>query len=233
VTAAPQTKSEVYVCKYCKREFKRENSLSVHLCEPKKRFQEEKEVGVQIGLQAYLRFYETTQGSAKIKTFADFAKSPYYKAFVTWGRHCQAINAINVPKFLNWLLSNNKKIDHWCKEALYDEYLQQYIKREALQDALERGIKYSMKWSDKTGNPAHDFLRYGNENTVAFAISTGRISPWLLFNSKSGQDYLENMNGDQIKIVWPWIDPDFWQKKFKDYPDDKAYAEEILKRAGW
>jgi hypothetical protein len=226
-------KSDVYVCKYCDRGFKRESSLAVHVCEQKRRWQEEKETGVQLGLQAYLRFYEMTQGSAKLKNFNDFATSPYYKAFVKWGRHCQSINAINVPKFLEWLLKNNKKLDHWCRESMYDEYLVEYIRREACTDALQRGIEYSIKWSEKTGNPAQDFLRYGNENTVAFAISTGRISPWLVYNCESGQAYLADMNGDQTKIVWPWIDPDFWQKKFKDYPADKAYAEEILKQAGW
>jgi len=233
VTAESQTKSETYQCKYCEREFRRESTLAVHVCEQKKRFQEEKEVGVQIGLQAYLRFYTVTQGSAKLKTYTDFAKSPYYKAFVKFGRYCVDINAINVPKFLDWLLKQNKKIDHWARDTVYDEYLLHYIKIEALQDALERGIEYSMKWSEDTGNPPHDFLRYGNENRVAFAISTGRISPWLVFNSESGQEYLANMNADQTKIVWPWIDPDFWTKKFIDYPADQAYCEEILKQAGW
>ena len=76
-------------------------------------------------------------------------------------------------------------------------------------------------------------MRYGNPNAVAFAISTGRVSPWIVFNCESGQQFLENMNTDQMHIVWPWIDPDYWQKKFKDYPADQAYAEEILKQAGW
>jgi hypothetical protein len=174
-----------------------------------------------------------TQGSAKLKTYADFATSPYYKAFVKFGRHCVGINAINVPKFVEWVIKENKKLDHWCKEAVYDEYLRQYIQREALTDALQRGIEYSIKWSEKTGHPAQDFLRYGNDNSVAFAISTGRISPWLVFNCESGQAYLADMNADQTKIVWPWIDPDFWTKKFKDYPADQAYCEEILKQAGW
>ena len=111
MTAELQTKSEMYACKYCGREFRRESTLAVHVCEQKKRFQEEKEVGVQIGLQAYLRFYTVTQGSAKLKTYTDFAKSPYYKAFVKFGRYCVDINAINVPKFLAWLLNQNKKID--------------------------------------------------------------------------------------------------------------------------
>ena len=233
MTVESQTKSELYKCKYCEREFRKESTLAVHLCEQKRRFQEEKEVGVQIGLQSYLKFYTMTQGSAKLKTYSDFATSPYYKAFVKFGRHCVAINAINVPKFVEWVIKQNKKLDHWCKEAVYDEYLHEYIRREALTDALERGIEYTIKWSEKTGHPAQDFLRYGNDNTVAFAISTGRISPWLVFNCESGQAYLADMNPDQTKIVWPWIDPDFWQKKFRDYPADQAYCEEILKQAGW
>ena len=193
--------AETYKCKYCEREFRKESTLAVHLCEQKRRWQEEKEVGVQIGLQSYLKFYTMTQGSAKLKTYSDFATSPYYKAFVKFGRHCVAINAINVPKFVEWVIKQNKKLDHWCKESVYDEYLQQYIKREALQDALERGIGYTIKWSEKTGRPAQDFLRYGNDNTVAFAISTGRISPWLVFNCESGQRYLEEMNADHTIFV--------------------------------
>ena len=228
-----ETTSELYKCKFCSKEFKKESTLAVHLCEPKRRHNQQNEKGVQIGLNAYLRFYETTQGSARYKTYEDFAKSPYYGAFVKFGRQCVMINAINVKAYIEWLLKNNKKLDHWYKDSMYDEYLQQYLKVEALTDALQRAIEYSIKWGEERNLPPHDFLRYGNSNAVAFAISTGRISPWIVFNCESGQAFLENMNTDQMHIVWPWIDPDYWQKKFKDYPADHAYAEQILKQAGW
>ena len=58
--------AERYKCKYCEREFRKESTLAVHLCEQKRRYQEEKEVGVQIGLQSYLRFYTMTQGLSLI-----------------------------------------------------------------------------------------------------------------------------------------------------------------------
>jgi len=233
VTAESQTKSETYQCKYCEREFRRESTLAVHLCEPKRRHQQQNEKGVQIGLNAYLRFYEMTQGSAKFKTYDDFAKSPYYNAFVKFGRQCVNINAINVERYIDWLLKNNKKLDHWAKDSMYDEYLQQYLRTEALTDALQRAINYSISWGEEKGCEPHDVLRYGNSNTVTYAISTGKISPWIIYNCESGQQFLNNMNTDQIQIVWPWIDSDFWQKKFRDYPADQAYAEEILRQAGW
>jgi len=222
-----------HVCKYCAKGFKKESTLAVHLCEPKRRHQQQNEKGVQIGLNAYLRFYEMTQGSAKFKTYDDFAKSPYYNAFVKFGRQCVNINAINVERYIDWLLKNNKKLDHWAKDSMYDEYLQQYLRTEALTDALQRAINYSISWGEEKGCEPHDVLRYGNSNTVTYAISTGKISPWIIYNCESGQQFLNNMNTDQIQIVWPWIDSDFWQKKFRDYPADQAYAEEILRQAGW
>lgn len=228
-----ETTSELYKCKFCSKEFKRESTLAAHLCEPKRRHNQQNEKSVQIGLNAYLRFYETTQGSAKFKTYDDFAKSPYYMAFVKFGRQCVMINAINVERYIDWLLKHNKKLDHWAKDSMYDEYLQQYLRTEALTDALQRAIKYSIKWGEEKGCEPHDLLRYGNSNTVTYAISTGQISPWIVYNCESGQQFLNNMNTEQIQIVWPWIDSDFWQRKFKDYPADQAYAEEILKQAGW
>ena len=76
------------------------------------------------------------------------------------------------------------------------------------------------------------FVIYRN-NAIAFAISTGRISPWIVYNCESGQHYLERMNGDQSAIIWNVVDPDFWSKKFHDYMADQEYAKEILKKAGW
>jgi hypothetical protein len=171
-----------YSCRYCEREFIKETSLAVHMCEPKRRFQEQDERGVQLGLQAYLRFYEITQGSARLKTFEDFAKSPYYKAFVKFGRYCVGVKAINPSRFTEWLLKHNKKIDHWCRDTVYTEYLIDYLRVENINDAMARAIEFSIDWSEQSASPPHDCLRYGNANAMVYAITTGRISPWIVYN---------------------------------------------------
>ena len=221
-----------YTCQYCKKDFQRETSLSVHLCEQKQRYQSKDELGVRLGLQAYLRFYEMTQGSAKLKTFDDFATSPYYRAFVKFGRHCIAINAVNTTRFVDWVVEKNKKIDHCCRDSVYTEYLTEYMRRESVNDALARAIEFSIKWSETHGHPSHDVLRYGNSNAIAYAVSTGRISAWILYNCESGQRFLDALD-QELSMVWLWIDPEFWQKKFRDYPADQEYAKEILSKAGW
>jgi len=209
--------------------------LAVHLCEQKHRYQQEKETGVQLGFKAYLRFYEVTQGSAKLKTYDDFAKSPYYTAFVKFGRYCQGIRCINYSVYLDWLLTNNKKLDYWCKDSLYSEWLPTYLKKEAAQDALERALKEMQDYADThpdLKNGFTDYFRYGNANRICHHISTGRISPWVVFNCDTGVEFLSNLSEEQVEIVLPWIDPDFWQRKFKDYMADTEWVKDILQKAG-
>ena len=222
-----------YTCQYCKKDFIKEASLAVHSCEPRRRRQEQSERGVQLGLQAYLKFYQLTQGSAKLKTFDDFADSPYYKAFVKFGRYCVAVKAINPARFIEWVLKQNKKIDHWCKDSVYTEYLLDYLRVENVNDALARAMEFGIDWSEESGNPPEDCLRYGNSNKMSYAVNTGRISPWVIYNSESGQKFLNELDPTQIAMVWPYIDADFWMKKFKDYPADQEYAKDILQKAGW
>ena len=222
-----------FVCEYCKKEFVRETSIEVHMCEPKRRRMAKDEPGVRLGFLAYIKFYEQAQGSAKLKTYDDFCDSSYYLAFVKFGRYCVNTKVINPAQFMNWLLKNQKKIDRWCSDQLYTEYLLWYLTIEAVDDALARAIEYSIDWAEKSEHPAHDCVRYGNANAVCYAITTGRLSPWVIYNSESGMEFLNSASSEQIAMIWPYINSDVWQKKFSDYLADQEYVKDILNKAGW
>ena len=225
----------ITTCKYCQKEFRKESTLVAHLCESKRRWQQEKDVGVQLGMRAYLRFYELSQGSAKLKSYGDFVNSSYYIAFVKFGRYMVDIRAVNAAKFTDWLLKNNKKLDHWCKETLYLEWLADYIKREPVQDALERALKEMQEYADTSQPLAGDFSYYflhGNSNRICHHISSGRVSPWIVFNCDSGVNFLAELTEEHVAMIMPWIDPTFWNKKFQDYLADSLWVKDILKQAG-
>lgn len=222
-----------YKCRYCEKDFRKESTLAAHLCEQKRRWQQETETGVQFGLRAYLQFYETTQGSSRLKSYEDFVNSPYYNAFVRYGRHLVAVRAINSNSFTTWLLNNNKKIDQWCKDSFYEEWLVEYLKRESPQDALERALR---EMEDYAGNSdiadfSH-YFRYGNTNRICYHITTGRISPWVLYNCDSGIDFLQALGQEHLAMVLGWINTDYWDRKFKDYVADVEWCKHVLKAAG-
>ena len=230
----PTMPDTTYKCKYCDKEFRKESTLAAHLCENKRRWQQEKETGVQFGLRAYLRFYEVTQGSAKLKSYEDFVKSSYYSAFVKFGRHMVAIRAVNPRAFIDWVIKENKKLDHWTHEKVYLEYLHTYLKREAVQDALERALTEMQDYADEhpeLKGGFSDYFRYGNSNRICYHISNGRISPWIIFNCQSGVAFLEALTEEQISMILPWIDPDHWQRKFQDYLADTEWVKQILQAA--
>lgn len=231
ITVADPTSQ--YRCEFCQRDFRRESTMLVHMCEQKRRHREQHEIGPKLGFQAYLLFYSTMQGSSALKTWQDFVTSAYYRAFVRFGRHCQDIGAINFDALARWLIKNNIKLDHWCRDQFYTQYLQQHVRQENVSDALTRAIECSMLWQERTGNPSADYLRYGNDNTICHNIVNGRITAWAVYNCESGQAFLSRINDEHISLIWDWIDSDAWQRRFRDYPADQAYAQEILRQAGW
>jgi len=220
-----------YTCKYCGRAYRKESTLAAHLCEPKRRAQQEKEPGVQIGMQAYLRFYELTQGSAKLKTYADFSESPYYNAFVKFGRHCQSIRAINISGFIDYVIKENKKLDHWTKDSIYQDFLFMHLKRESVQDALERSLQTMADWAAEKESVYNHYFLYASKNRIVSDITKGRISSWVVFNSSTGIEMLDKLSAEQIEIAFPYIDPDFWKRKFHDYVADTEWVKHILSEA--
>lgn len=223
----------MFECGFCQRSFQRETSLAVHMCEPKRRHSERSERGVELGLQAFLKFYETLQGTSRLKTWDDFVASSYYRAFVKWGRYCVGTRVIQPEQFLAWLLRTNQKIDRWASDAVYTQYLVQYLPQESVQDALRRAESWSLTWSDQTGSPARDCLRYGNHHAICHAVTAGRLSAWVLYNCDSGQAFLANLAATDMQIIWPYIDSDVWGRRLRDYPADAAWAEAQLTTWGW
>jgi hypothetical protein len=221
-----------FECRYCGKKYRKESTLAAHLCEPKRRAQQEKEAGVQLGLHAYLRFYEISQGSAKLKTYADFSKSPYYKAFTKFGRHMINIRAINTRGFIEHVIKNNKKIDYWCKDDVYQEFLSLHLRQENVKDALERSLNTMVEWAEENDSVFNHYFLYASSNRIVHHITTGRISAWVIFNSASGIETMDKLNAEQIEIIYPSIEPDFWKRKFVDYLADTEWVKHILKEAG-
>ena len=224
---------QTYKCKYCERSFARETTLAVHVCEQKKRYQNKDAPQTRMAFHSYLRFYEITQGSAKAKSFEDFATSAYYKAFIKFGNYCTNARVVNPVRFSEWLLKHNKKIDYWGSDKMYDEFLKEYIFKESGTDALTRALEASVAWAYESNNPTEHFLRFGNTNKLCQLIANGRLTGWIIFNCSSGHEFLESLNPDQLAIVYEYVEPDKWAKKIKDYPGDTAYVKEMLKQAGW
>jgi DNA-directed RNA polymerase subunit RPC12/RpoP len=220
-----------YKCEHCGKLFAKEKTLVVHVCEQKRRYLGRDEKHVQAGLLTYQRFYELTQKGKVAKTFEEFASSPYYTAFVKFGSFMINTAPIYPERFIDYVIKSGIKLDHWCRDELYDSYIRELIKIEPADGAIQRTIKTMMDWADTNSAPWEHYFQYVNLNRATHDIKEGLISPWLVLNTKSGKDLLKRMNDEQLEIVGPIVDPQFWIRRFKSLPADVELIKDVIKEA--
>lgn len=220
-----------YKCEYCQKLFAKEKTLAVHVCEQKRRHLSRNEKHVQAGLLTYQRFYEITQKGKTKKNFDDFVSSPYYTAFVKFGSFLTNTNPVYPERFIDFVIKSGVKLDHWCRDELYESYISELIKIEPADGAIQRTITTMMDWAEKNSAEWEHYFAYVNLNRATHDIKEGLISPWILLNTREGKNLLQKLNDEQLEIISPIIDPSYWMKRFKNLPADLELVKDLIKEA--
>jgi len=227
-----QLLDQPFNCPHCGKSFMKEKTAIAHMCEKKRRILQKDEKRVQAGFMVFNRFWELTQNNKKSKQYDDFVISPYYNAFVKFGSYINNINPIYPSKFVDYIIKNGIKIDHWCKDEHYEKYLFEMLKIEPVESAVQRSLQTMMEWGDDQNAEYNHYFLYASLNRAVYDIRNGKISCWILLNSKSGKAMIGKMSDEQLNIIAPAFDIKFWMKKFKENPADVILVEEICKEAG-
>lgn len=220
-----------YKCQFCGHSFSRENTLAVHVCEQKRRHLARTERHVVLGYDTYNKFYKLNQNAKHNKTYEEFAKSPYYNAFVKFGSFVSNVNPLYPDKFIDYVIKSGVKLDHWCRDELYDNYVVNLIKTEPVEVALERSIKHMMEWAEANQSVWNHYFLYVSLSRATYDIKDGKISPWLLLNSKNGKDLLKKLNDEQLQAISTIMDLPFWLNKFKRLSTDVELVKQVVKES--
>lgn len=219
-------------CVHCNKSFMKEKTLVAHMCEQKRRAMQKDEKRVQAGYMAYNRFFQLTQNAKKLKSYEDFCKTAYYNAFVKFGSFVNNVNPLYPDKFIDFVIKSGVKLDHWCRDALYEQYLYEMLKVEPVEAAVQRSIATMMEWADDNNSNFTHYFLYVNLNRAVHHIKDGRISCWLMLNCTSGKDMLSKFTDEQLELIAPAFDLPYWMKKFKENPADVTLVKEICKETG-
>jgi hypothetical protein len=220
-----------YICQHCKNTFTKEKTLAVHVCEQKRRHMARTERHVVLGFDTYNKFYRLTQNSKQDKTYDDFAKSSYYNAFVKFGSFVSNVNPLYPDKFINYVVTSGVKLDHWCRDELYDKYVIDLIRTENVETALERSIKHMMEWGENNQASWNHYFLYVSLSRAVFDVRDGKVSPWLILNSKNGKDMLRKFNDEQLVAIGSIMDLPFWLNKFKRLSTDTELVRQVVKES--
>lgn len=220
-----------FICQYCNKGYTRESTLIVHVCEQKRRALAQHEKHVVIAFDAYQKFYKLTQNSKQPKTYAEFCKSPYYTAFIKFGSYVSNVKPLYQDNFIDYIIRSGIKLDHWCRDEVYDKYVVELIRKESVDTALQRSISHMISWADSHNQPWNSYFTNVSLSRASFDIKDGKISPWLILNCNTGKDMLRKMTDEQLTAINATIDPQFWLIKFKRQQADIQFVHQVVQEA--
>lgn len=220
-----------FVCQYCGHGYTKEKTLMVHVCEQKRRALAKTERHVVLGFDTYNKFYKLSQNIKGDKTYEDFCKSPYYNAFVKFGSFVSNVNPLYPDRFIEYVIRSGTKLDHWCRDELYDQYVVHLVKTESVETALERAIKHMIAWGEKNQAQWNHYFLYVSASRAVYDIKDGKVSPWVILNSPNGKAMVKKFSDEQLSAISTVMDVPFWLKKFKTLPADVELVKEVVKES--
>jgi hypothetical protein len=209
-----------------------DKTLVAHMCERKRRALQKDEKRVQAGFVAFNRFWQLTQNAKKAKTYDNFADSSYYNAFVKFGGFVNNVKPLYPDKFIDFVIKSGVKLDHWCRDELYEKYLVDILKVEPVESAVQRTIQTMMEWGDDHTKEFADYFTQVSLNKAVHDILNGKISCWVILNCTAGKNMISNMSDEQLSMIAQVFDVPVWMKKFKHSPADVSLVKEILNEIG-
>jgi hypothetical protein len=218
-------------CVHCNKNFMQEKTLVAHMCERKRRALQKNEKRVQAGYMAFNRFWQLAQGG-KAKTYEEFCDTSYYNAFVKFGSFVNNVNPLYPDKFVDYVIKSGTKLDHWCRDSLYEQYLYETLKIEPVESAVQRTLQTMMEWADDQNAEFAHYFKYVSLSRAVHDIINGKISCWVILNCASGKTMLQNMSDEQLNMIAPAFDVPYWLKRFKETPADTALVKDICDEAG-
>ena len=124
------------------------------------------------------------------------------------------------------------KLDHWCREEMYEKYAIELIRKEGVETALERSVMTMMEWADENDNATwNHYFYYVSLNRAVWHLKDGKISPWLVLNCKSGKEMLGKFTNEQLEMVYHVMDPQHWAMRFKRNPKDVELVKDVVKES--
>jgi len=209
----------------------KESTLLAHMCEPKRRWLQKDEKRVTLGFYAFQRFYKLSAGAKNEKTYDDFVKSSFYNAFVKFGSFVNNVRPLYPDKYIDYVVTSSVKLDHWCREEMYEKYALELIRKEGVETALERSINTMMQWAEKNNSSYNHYFNYVSLNKLTWDIKDGKISPWLVLNCTTGKQALGKLNDEQLNMLTNVLDPKHWALRFKRQPKDVELVKQVVQEA--
>jgi hypothetical protein len=221
-----------YLCRYCKKEFSRESTLTSHLCEAKRRILDKDQVQNRIAFQSWLLFRKLTMPNAKKeKSYEDFVGNSLYKGFMKLAKYIIDLNLAKGEDFVRFLIMNSVPMRRWTSDAVFDHYVKEQTKKESVERAIERSVLNMKAWAERTKQDWQNYFQSVDTAQAVQDIRMGRISPWCTFATDQGSRLIDRFEPGQIQTLIDYMEPNSWRAKVLRQREDAEWVQTVFNQA--
>lgn len=229
-------KAPIFKCRFCDKEFKRENTLLTHKCIKRDRYNDRESRTFREAYRLFVLFMDTHKLAMKKseEPVMQFIKSPYFNDFYDFAEYILNNDILNKEQFIKYVYTCGKAVYEWKSTSTYQEWVIKCIRDERPRRGVERSIPALVQWSIDTDNEWTDFFECVSHVTAIHWIETGKISPWMLFTPESthAQALLSRLSESELQYISKYIDPQYFKILKLRYIDEFNETRNLLKEAG-
>lgn len=221
-------KNELHVdewkCKYCSKTFRRETTLSTHLCVKKQRMLDSGNTEARLAFRVYQHYMITNTSAKTPPSLESFIDSKFYIDFAKFGRYLRDLSPLYIEKFIDFVIKSGVSIDNWRHEDVYEAYLLEILYSEDYSTAMTRSLSTMQTWAENNNKEIFEYFTLVNLQELVYSIKTGYISPWMLYLSGTGQLAMKRMLPEHIIYLNRILNTDNWSFVFKSKVDDVKFV---------
>lgn len=218
-----------WTCKHCKRKFISERAFMKHECTQMLRG---KEIQTVIGQSAYglykVWMEKQRRAAPPIETFLS---SAYFTSFMKFSAWVRDTGVAEATKYVELMVAAKIAPALWRRNEAYQIYLEHFDKRTDPISQATTTIETILALADGLEcQPGEVFSKF-QVGDILELIQQRRLSPWLLFCSRSFKNWYQGLHDADRTALMKSIGIDYWANKMESKPkvveELKGIAESI------
>jgi len=160
-----------------------------------------------------------------------FLSSAYYSSFIKFAQWCRETGIPDPDKYIELMVQQKIAPALWRRSEAYQIFLEYSDKKSDPYEQINNTIETILTLAEGLEIPPCEVFSKFTSSEISELIQQRRLSPWLLFCSKSFKAWIEKLHeGDRISLMKS-IGIDYWSMKLEKSPDvvknGKLIAQEL------
>lgn len=234
---AKKSSSPVYTCKFCDKEFKREDTVNTHKCVKRDRYEDRDSRPMREAFRIYMQFMELNHFPFKkgVEPLMAFIKSKYFSDFYDFAiYYLNNRDILDIDGFVKSLIVRNRPIMEWSTYKAKDEWILDCIRSESPNAAVSRSVVAMVEWGQNLNLEWNKFFSNVSSARAIAWIESGKISPWIIWLApkESTNKFFKNLSNSEIEYILKYIDPSYFEVKTIKYKKECDEIKSMLREAG-